>query len=648
MHSSQAYVNAAFSGDEFKNLIIAAESEAGCGGTDQPACLYQPSETVEASSPDICTAELFINRFIDIPIYLKCLTQPYGPQIANKMIVALDEFFEIYITPVLKDMMMAQVPEGFVYSFKSPYDSDRKYCGHGSYYANGYLVEQVPCADGVIITKFMYGFDVIWYKPLTFEGVLLEDEDIPALIDQVFEEQDFLLFLQEKYPDYDFAQDLAECTVIDPAECQATFPPTVQYTAEPSLSLTSPPVAGTNKTLAPTDAVEIVTSEPTRFPTLMPTTSNSPTKIYEPTMSPTVSSIPSAVPTYAPQTEHPTFNPTGGITATNSKEVTSSPTTTLTLRPTCPDCIIHPDDLDPDKCPIVTTGTCGGGDRGDGVCPYAGYCCSEWGYCGTTSEYCAEGTNNVPTPSVVDGAPPAPTSAIEAGQCAVGDTGDGFCFEENHCCSEYGYCGTGEEYCYKETRTTLDEEGAGGGWQGDGGGVGTCGGGGIGNGICNDGLCCSKYGFCGEGELYCTGLHEVVDLDAEAEAEEIRNSSPLPEGLKPEFGFRCGITEVDARSNCKPRCTHHTQCKNGEECWGVQLNYCNAFEDIEHPVCKNLDVANTDSRCGFDEAAARGYCGAKCITDDECGEKELCYPTLLNLCECHETSNKAKESKLGE
>jgi hypothetical protein len=65
-------------------------------------------------------------------------------------------------------------------------------------------------------------------------------------------------------------------------------------------------------------------------------------------------------------------------------------------------------------------------------------------------------------------------------------------------------------------------------------------------------------------------------------------------------------------------------------------------------VCKNLDVANTDSRCGFDEAAARGYCGAKCVTDDECGEKELCYPTLLNLCECHETSNKAKESKLGE
>ena len=132
------------------------------------------------------------------------------------------------------------------------------------------------------------------------------------------------------------------------------------------------------------------------------------------------------------------------------------------------------------------------------------------------------------------------------------------------------------------------------------------------------------------------------------EVEKNLNSSPLPEGLKPEFGFRCGITEVDARSNCKTRCTHHTQCAEGEECWGIQLNYCNAFEEGEHPVCTDLDVADNDSRCGFDEASARGYCGAKCSSDDECGDQEFCYPTLLNLCECHETSPAAEENSLGE
>ena len=119
------------------------------------------------------------------------------------------------------------------------------------------------------------------------------------------------------------------------------------------------------------------------------------------------------------------------------------------------------------------------------------------------------------------------------------------------------------------------------------------------------------------------------------EGEKVINSSPLPDNLKPEFAFRCGVTEVDARSNCKPECTHLVQCSDGEECWGVQLNYCNTFEEGEHPVCTNLDLADTDSRCGYDEASARGHCGPKCNGDDECSEGEYCFPTMLNLCECH-------------
>lgn len=101
-------------------------------------------------------------------------------------------------------------------------------------------------------------------------------------------------------------------------------------------------------------------------------------------------------------------------------------------------------------------------------------------------------------------------------------------------------------------------------------------------------------------------------------------------------GFRCGFTEVDARSNCKAECSHHTQCQNGEECWGIQLNYCNTFEEDEHPVCTNLDLADNNSRCGFDETSARGHCGPKCDSDTDCYDGEYCFPTLLNLCKCHE------------
>lgn len=135
----------------------------------------------------------------------------------------------------------------------------------------------------------------------------------------------------------------------------------------------------------------------------------------------------------------------------------------------------------------------------------------------------------------------------------------------------------------------------------------------------------------------------VDESDDGNESESAVDGSPLSDGLKPEFGFRCGYTEVDARSNCKPKCTHENQCSEGEGCWGIQLNYCNAFEEGEHPICTDLDIADTDSRCGYDEAAARGYCGPKCTSDGDCGSGEFCFPTLLNLCECHEETN-AQES----
>jgi Fungal cellulose binding domain/Chitin recognition protein len=50
----------------------------------------------------------------------------------------------------------------------------------------------------------------------------------------------------------------------------------------------------------------------------------------------------------------------------------------------------------------------------------AGLCCSAYGYCGTGSDYCQAG-------SCVGGV---------GGTCAAGE-----------CCSIYGYCGTGAGYC---------------------------------------------------------------------------------------------------------------------------------------------------------------------------------------------------------
>jgi len=724
-----AYTEAVFSGQNFLNII---NPGSNCDGDESTACLFSGAETAEWSTFSECTAELYINRFVDVPVYLKCLsTDGYGRSIANRLITALDKYFEEVVSVVLAEKILEQAPKGSIYNFASPYASDRKYCAHGAYYAGGNLVKQVPDQDGILITQFTYGFDVIWYKPIDFDDELLRN--LEYIINDAFNDGDFLRFLGVEYPNYDFIQDDDICDVIDPGE--VTFAPTEAPTGQPSegpicdvdtdegcspgqvcrLSCVQrsnepqcfddeeerdctemyglgyickdsnedgiitasdnldgcqyvSPTASPSKlpTLSPTSGTPTIspsTDSPTISPslrpvTLSPTISNPPSDFIEPTLSPSHTSRPSSEPTPIPSTPYPstprpTYYPsissTSGDTETANTNKTLSPTpqqvfpvetliptaspmgdsSPSTPSPTCPLCIIHPIDTEEDDCPIVTIGTCGNGDRGDGICPFAGYCCSKWGYCGCTSDYCDD-DSVAPSPSEVEGAPPAPTYSVDAGQCASGDVGDGFCPDESLCCSDWGYCGSGESYCFT-TRTYNEDTGEGN--------DGTCGGGGVGDGACSSGLCCSRFGFCGEGELYCTGQNGICTDDAVVdEAEQIINSSPLPLDLKPEMGFRCGVTEVDARSNCKSECTHHVQCSNGDECWGVQLNYCNAFEEsgAEHPICTDLDLADNDSRCGYDEASARGYCGPKCDSDDDCAvQGELCFPTLLNLCECH-------------
>jgi hypothetical protein len=53
-----------------------------------------------------------------------------------------------------------------------------------------------------------------------------------------------------------------------------------------------------------------------------------------------------------------------------------------------------------------TNGTCGGGNKGNGICPVSGECCSEWGWCGTSPQHCPSPTVPVLPPVL----PPVPTS----------------------------------------------------------------------------------------------------------------------------------------------------------------------------------------------------------------------------------------------
>ncbi|ORX42771.1 hypothetical protein BCR36DRAFT_264070, partial [Piromyces finnis] len=141
---------------------------------------------------------------------------------------------------------------------------------------------------------------------------------------------------------------------------------------------------------------------------------------------------------------------------------------------------------------VVSTDTkCGRKGSVDYICPNS-QCCSQKGYCGTTSAYCGVGCQS------------------EFGRCDSGkaistDTKCGrkgsvdYICPNSQCCSQKGYCGTTSAYCgvgcqsefgkcnsVKVTSTDY-----------------TCGRKNNVDYICPNSQCCSKYGYCGTTSDYC-------------------------------------------------------------------------------------------------------------------------------------------------
>lgn len=126
--------------------------------------------------------------------------------------------------------------------------------------------------------------------------------------------------------------------------------------------------------------------------------------------------------------------------------------------------------------PPTRTATCGEGTYGNGLCPDASNCCSEYGWCGTSVEHC-------------NGKTPAPT--IFEATCGDGTYGNGVCLIATDCCSEFGHCGDTADHCNGK-KPAPTQSGA------------TCGGGSVGNNICPIvGDCCSGFGWCGSDAAFC-------------------------------------------------------------------------------------------------------------------------------------------------
>jgi len=69
-------------------------------------------------------------------------------------------------------------------------------------------------------------------------------------------------------------------------------------------------------------------------------------------------------------------------------DVTCTKTTTNTPTDSPTDSPTNTPVQSPTKPPSEVVGTCGGGKRGNGACPNPAHCCSKWGYCGTGDAWC--------------------------------------------------------------------------------------------------------------------------------------------------------------------------------------------------------------------------------------------------------------------
>ncbi|KXJ91946.1 hypothetical protein Micbo1qcDRAFT_162003 [Microdochium bolleyi] len=159
--------------------------------------------------------------------------------------------------------------------------------------------------------------------------------------------------------------------------------------------------------------------------------------------------------------------------------------------------------------PDNTCGNTGAGANKGYTCPAGGdfRCCSQYGWCGASSDHCGTGCQSgfgscgtsAPAPVVVS--PDNTCGNIGAGTKGYTCPSGG----DFRCCSMYGWCGASSDHCGTGCQSGFGTCGTGtGGGGGDGGGSsdGRCGAN-FGNKKCAADECCSLSGYCGKSDEHC-------------------------------------------------------------------------------------------------------------------------------------------------
>ncbi|KAI5806534.1 hypothetical protein DFH27DRAFT_480211 [Peziza echinospora] len=135
-----------------------------------------------------------------------------------------------------------------------------------------------------------------------------------------------------------------------------------------------------------------------------------------------------------------------------------------------------------------------------------GLCCSQYGWCGSTEAYCGtgcQGAFGVITTTTTTTATVPTATIIYSDDFTCGPTNGGKHCTTGYCCSQNGWCGTTTAYCDAGCQTGFGA--CTGDTPTDPpptGGVNECGPT-NGNAVCGGNDCCSPAGYCGTTEEYC-------------------------------------------------------------------------------------------------------------------------------------------------
>ncbi|KAL7267765.1 hypothetical protein RUND412_009632 [Rhizina undulata] len=126
-----------------------------------------------------------------------------------------------------------------------------------------------------------------------------------------------------------------------------------------------------------------------------------------------------------------------------------------------------------------------------------GTCCSQYGYCGNSTDYCGTGCQ-IEFGTCTGGSDVAAAPTTDDFLC--GATNDNLICSGVQCCSQYGYCGNTTDYCGTGCQSAFGSCTGGASTSADDDGL--CGPQNN-NQTCATGYCCSPAGYCGTTEDYC-------------------------------------------------------------------------------------------------------------------------------------------------